>query len=160
MSESIMQSILGGSVLLIISMIGYYIKTLTERVEKIVERISIVQDSQSEIEHNYLTRFDNVRKDIGETNNNINKLERRFEERFDELKGVLDNHFFYKHNEVVEDLNNVEHIIETIKNQVMENVQKWNESDQKFREEWLPILMFAKERMVYHSKRKDRKNGI
>ena len=153
MSESVMQSVLGGSVVLIISMIGYYIKTLTDRVEKIVERISTVQDSQSEIEHNYLTRFDNVRKDIGETNNNINKLERRFEERFDELKGVLDNHCLSKHNKVVEDINNVEHTIEIIRNQVMENVRKWNEADQKFREQWLPVLMFAKDRMEYHQKR-------
>lgn len=146
MSESVMQSVLGGSVVLIISMIGYYIKTLTDRVEKIVERISTVQDSQTEIEQNYLSRFQNV-------NDNLHNLSRRFEERFDELKGVLDNHFLLKHTEVVNDIQTIEDFLEEIQKQFKEHVQRLEKLEEKFKSEYLPVILYAKQQMEAKQKR-------
>lgn len=146
MSESVMQSVLGGSVVLIISMIGYYIKALTDRVEKIAERISIVQDSQTEIETNYLQRFQNV-------NDNLHSLSRRFEERFDELKGVLDNHFLLKHTEVVNDIKTVERFLEDIQKQFKVYVHRLESLEGEFKSEYLPVILYAKQQMEAKQKR-------
>lgn len=140
MTESFILSVLSGAVVLITAMLAFFLKFMWDKVEKFNTVVEKVKNDQTEIQKNYLNRFASV-------NTNIDTLGRRFEERFDELKGVLENHFLTRHSEVVEKLTAISDDVQKMKNRVMENEINRNNADREFRNEWLPVLIWAKSQM-------------
>ncbi|MCA0387927.1 MAG: hypothetical protein LCH52_05475 [Bacteroidetes bacterium] len=140
MTESFILSVLSGAVVLITAMLAFFLKFMWDKAEKYSSVIEKVKNDQTEIQKDYLNRFATV-------NTDIDTLGRRFEERFDELKGVLENHFFSRHTEIVEKLTAISDDVQKMKNRVMQNEINRNNADREFRNEWLPVLNWAKSQM-------------
>ena len=118
---------------LIVAMLAWYLKAQ-------YEDIKATKKEMSEITRNYLSRFTSVETKILD-------FEKKMMEYFEELRGVLNDHFQTRHAEVVQE-------IALIQNQLTENVRRNNDAATEFYKKYAATLDWA------HEQSKRRKENV
>lgn len=117
----------------IAGMLAWYLKAQ-------YEDIKATKKEMSEITRNYLSRFTSVETKILD-------FEKRMMGHFEELRGVLNNHFQQRHAEVIEE-------IADLQAQITENVRRQNDASADFFKEHAGTLEWAHEQKEAHNRRK------
>jgi len=127
---SISFAIMAGTFTVMIGMVGWYLKTLNAKVVTLEKVQQDVGAQHIQITTNYLTRFTNA-------SNELNEMKREMIRLFEELRGVLNDHFSTRHAEVVEEL-------EDLKVEFAGFVSKVNDNTNNFYKEFSSPLAWAK----------------
>ncbi len=114
---------------------------LTYFLKNLHEDIKATKKEMAEVRSNYLSRFTGCEIKITD-------FERRVMEYFEELRGVLNDHFQERHAEVVLQ-------IAELQNQINEHVRRNNDASTKFYREYSSVLDWAKIQMDKHNRRGD-----
>ena len=117
----------------IAAMLAWFLKNLNDDVKQ-------TKKEMAEIVRNYLNKFNNVELKI------LN-LEQKMINLFEDLRGVLNDHFTQRHAEVVEG-------IADLQAQITENVRKQNEASADFFKEYAGVLEWAHDQKEAHSRRR------
>lgn len=119
-------------VTLVAGMIAWYLKGLNDKIVTIQAVQANISNQHTQITTNYLTRFTN--------------METKMVSLFEELRGVLNNHFTMRHSEVVEQL-------AELQNQLMNNVRRANDASSDFYKEHAGALEWVHTEMAKSHKR-------
>ena len=117
---------------IIAGMLAWFLKSLNDDVKQ-------TKKEMAEIVRNYLNKFNNVELKI------LN-LEQKMINLFEDLRGVLNDHFTQRHAEVVEGIANIQA-------QIIENVRKQNEASADFFKEHAGALEWAHDQKEISNKK-------
>ena len=120
----------GGGI--IAGMLAWFLKSLNDDVKQ-------TKKEMAEIVRNYLNKFNNVELKI------LN-LEQKMINLFEDLRGVLNDHFTQRHAEVVEG-------IADLQAQITENVRRNNDSSTEFFKKYAGVLEWALIQKEQHDRR-------
>lgn len=131
--------IITGGASLVGTMLAFYLKGLKAEIVEVKKIQDNVGQQHIQITTNYLTRFANMETKMG-------SLESKMIGHFEELRGVLNDHFQTRHAEVVE-------TIADLQAQITENVRRSNDNSTEFFKKYAPVLSWAEGQYENHNRR-------
>jgi len=120
-------------------MLAWYLKGLSDKIVVIQAVQANVSQQHTQITTNYLTRFTN--------------MESKMVNLFEELRGVLNDHFHQRHAEVVQE-------IADLQSQLTENVRRQNDASSDFFKQHAGVLEWAHEQMHKSHRRGNKKDVV